>query len=101
MYGAAHDAPRTSVSKLRVLDVSCNPHTLVVLYQASKAASVRCAGFWLQVKGNVEEFMMYGLLHAAAAGPKQLAIDMRDVPGHFWQHPFLQHALQVIWQALL
>ena len=54
-------------------------------------------GAWphVQVKGNAEEFVMYGLLHAAAASPKQLAIDMRDVPGDLWQHPFLQHALQV------
>ena len=50
---------------------------------------------WVQVKGNTEEFVMYGLLHAAAASPKQLAIDMRDVPRDLWQHPFLQHALQV------
>lgn len=49
----------------------------------------------LQVKGNAEEFVMYALLHAAAASPKQLAIDMRDVPRDLWQHPFLQHALQV------
>lgn len=52
---------------------------------------------WLQVRGNAEEFVMYGLLHAAAASPRQLAIDMRDVPGGLWQHPFLQHALQVTW----
>ena len=40
---------------------------------------------------------MYRLLNAAAASPTQLAIDMRDVPGGLWQHPFLQHALQVTW----
>ena len=95
MKGPSHDDPQTSVSKLRVLDVSCNPHSVVALYQADMAASVRCARFWLQVRGNVEEFVMYGVLHAAAAGPKQLSIDLREVPGHFWQHPFLQHALQV------
>ncbi len=56
---------------------------------------MRAAWRWVQVKGNAEEFVMYGLLHAAAASPKQLAIDMRDVPREVWQHPFLQHALQV------
>ena len=55
----------------------------------------------MQVKGNVEEFVIYGLLHAVAASPKQLAIDMRDVPEHLWQHPFLQHALQVTGQCFL
>ena len=49
----------------------------------------------LQVKGNAEEFVMYGLLHAAVVNPRQLAIDMRDVPARWWQHPFLQHAIQV------
>lgn len=49
----------------------------------------------MQVKGNAEEFVMYGLLHAAVASPSQLAVDMRDVSGDLWPHPFMQHALQV------
>ena len=49
----------------------------------------------MQIKGNREEFVMYGVLHAAAASPRQLAIGMRDVPKDLWQHPFLQHTLQV------
>ena len=49
----------------------------------------------MQIKGNAEEFVMYGVLHAAAVSPRQLAIDMRDVPKDLWQHPFLQHTLQV------
>ncbi len=50
----------------------------------------------MQVKGNAEEFVMYGLLHAAVASPSQLAIEMRDVSEELWSHPFMQHALQVL-----
>lgn len=49
----------------------------------------------MQVQGNAEEFVMYGLLHAAVASPSQLAVDMRDVSGDLWPHPFMRHALQV------
>lgn len=41
------------------------------------------------------EFWAYGLLYAANTSPKQLAMELRGVPQRAWQHPYLQHALQV------
>ena len=53
-----------------------------------------CLAGWLQVRGNDMEFRAYGLLYAAVTTPKQLAMELREVPEQAWGHPYMQHALQ-------
>ncbi len=41
------------------------------------------------------EFLAYGVLYSAITTPRQLAMDLRELPQQAWQHTYLQHALQV------
>ena len=49
----------------------------------------------MQVAGNEMEFLAYGVLYSAITTPRQLAMDLRELPQQAWQHPYLHHALQV------
>ena len=69
-------------------------HTNGDANQGPETLGVRAIIVYLQVRGSDMEFRAYGLLYAAVTTPKQLAMELREVPEPAWDQPYMQHALQ-------